>query len=146
MLKSLLAVADGGDKTTATLRTAQLAARNSDAWLDVLHISPDAEPMAVFADRGDGKDLRIDLALEVEDQPYRAGSVAGNPHRLDIRVVRGDAVGKLAQCRIDFDAFEIQYQPFGIFNAEQVVSDRRTAFERDARVIGRRPDARRGDL
>jgi len=49
MLKSLLAVADGGDKTAATLKTAQLAAKKSDAWIDVVHISPDAEPMAVFA-------------------------------------------------------------------------------------------------
>jgi len=49
MPKSLLVLADGGDKTSATLKTASMAAGKFDAWLDALHISPDAEPMAVFA-------------------------------------------------------------------------------------------------
>lgn len=70
MLKSLLAVADGGDKTAATLRTAQLAARNSDAWLDVVHISPDAEPMAVFA-AGEGMPM-VGVAEETVRKHIRA--------------------------------------------------------------------------
>ena len=70
MLKSLLAIADGGDKTVATLKTAQLAARNCDAWLDVLHISPDAEPMAVFA-AGEGMPM-VGVAEETVRKHIRA--------------------------------------------------------------------------
>jgi nucleotide-binding universal stress UspA family protein len=49
MLKSILALADGGATTDATLQTALRAVECFDAYLDVLHISPGAEPMAVFA-------------------------------------------------------------------------------------------------
>jgi nucleotide-binding universal stress UspA family protein len=70
MLKSLLALADGGSNTAATLRTATMAAGRFDAWLDVLHISPDAEPMAVFA-AGEGMPM-VGVAEETVRQAIKA--------------------------------------------------------------------------
>lgn len=48
MLKSILAVADGGPQREATLRTALLAADRLDAHLTVLHVRPDLEQLTYY--------------------------------------------------------------------------------------------------
>jgi len=51
-IKAILALADGGAGTEATLRTAVMAAGNFDAHLEVLHVRADAETMVPIVGEG----------------------------------------------------------------------------------------------
>jgi nucleotide-binding universal stress UspA family protein len=51
-IKLILAVADGGPATEATLETAALAGRRFDAAIDVLHVRADAETMVPVVGEG----------------------------------------------------------------------------------------------
>lgn len=48
MIRSVLALADGGAKVESTLQTAIVAARRLDAYLDVLHVRPDPESVIQY--------------------------------------------------------------------------------------------------
>ena len=108
--------------------------------MDVEH-----QAMAVFRDRGEREGLRLHLGLEVEHHAHDAGTVARHAQTFDVRIVAGDFPVQLGERRRHF-SLEIEHQPLGILDGEDLVLHLRLGFEREARVVARGPDAAGNNL
>ena len=68
------------------------------------------QPMLVSGDRGQGKDLRRNLAFQVNHQPHHAGAVLSHAHTGNVGVVRSHLAHQLAQRAIEFQALNVNGQ------------------------------------
>ncbi len=108
-----------------------------------IHVQHQA--IAVFADRLEVEQLRLDLALQVEHQAHHAGFETPDAHALDVGVVVADLVWRAPSARR-----RVRHLPGRSPGApgsygEHIVADGLSGFERQPRVILRWPDARRAD-
>ncbi len=101
------------------------------------------QTVSVFTDRGKRKNLRLDLALQVEHDAYYTGLEARHAQIRYVRVVRGDLVGETFLHALQTDIFQIEHEALRIADPEQVVLQRLPGFERHARIVLRGPDADR---
>jgi len=104
-------------------------------------IDVENQPVAVFAGRLEFENLRCDLGLELHDQAHDAGLETPGTQQLDVGIVGRDLARQTVEHAVEFDTFDIDDQTVRILDGELRVFERRVAFERDARVIGCRPDA-----
>jgi hypothetical protein len=111
-----------------------------DERVDVEH-----EAMPVLGDRREREGLRLHLGLQVEHDAHDAGPVARHAQALDVGVVGRDLAVELGQRRRHV-GLEIEHKALGILHREDLVLDLALRFDREARVIARRPDAARNDL
>ena len=69
------------------------------------------QPVLIVAHRLEREQLRIDLALQVEDDPCHAGPVLADAHALDVGIVGLDLRDQLAKRQVDVQPFEIDDHP-----------------------------------
>jgi hypothetical protein len=100
----------------------------------------------VGADRLEHEHLRLDFFLQVEHQPHHARAVLADPHLLDVRVARLDLGDQALERRVQVEPFDVDHQPFRVLHDEVGRFQVAVVFQRDAGVVGRRPDPHREDL
>ena len=99
------------------------------------------QTVVVGAGRRQGKQLRRDFFLQVEDQAHHVGPVLAHAHLLDVRVVRLDLRHQAFQGGIELQSFDVDHQPFRVLDDEVGRLQDAVVFQGDARVVLGRPDA-----
>ena len=77
---------------------------------------------------------------------YRIRPHGNRIDAFDVGVVRANVIDQRAQRGRDFHTLEIEHDAIRPAQAEEAVLDGRPGLQRDPRVLGRGPDARRRDL
>ena len=101
--------------------------------------------MAVFRHRREGEELRLHFGFQVEHQANDARTIARHAQALDVGVFGHHFAVELGERRRQF-GLEVENQPLRVLDGKDLDLQFRFCFEREPRVVARRPDAARDDL
>jgi hypothetical protein len=109
-------------------------------------IQVEDQAVPVAGHRGQVEHLRLDLFLEVEHQAHHVRAVLGDPHMLDVGIVRFDLGDQAFQGLVERQAVDVDHQARRIGQHEVGGFQVAVVFQGDAGVLVGRPDAHGHDL
>jgi hypothetical protein len=95
--------------------------------------------VAVLRNRRQREELRLHLGLQFHHQPHDARLVAAGTDELDIGIGVGNLARQAAQHGVQFEAFEVDHQPFRILDQEVRKLQFTAGLQRDAGIFERGP-------